>query len=144
MNRHIRTSESREKTAYKAAVRACLEAFYAKSPTQAESLVDDWWARLSATSAFQSGIFLHSEPINTAGRIAGKEIIEINANNEDAYEQLLKASARAARRAKDTRVSARKPAIRSMSKGSTRVAALSSTQAKSKAAPQKRLASAKA
>ena len=144
MNRHIRTSESREKAAYKAAVRACLEVFYAKSVPQAESLVEDWWERLAMTSAFKSGIFLHSEPINTAGRIAGREIVEINADNEDAYEQLLKASARAARRTKDTRVSARKPAIRLTSKGSTRVAVLSSTQARSKAAPQKRLASAKA
>jgi len=144
MKRHMHRNPIERENRLQGRRPTCLEAFYAKSPTQAESLVDDGWARLSATSAFQSGIFLHSEPINTAGRIAGKEIIEINANNEDAYEQLLKASARAARRAKDTRVSARKPAIRSMSKGSTRVAALSSTQAKSKAAPQKRLASAKA
>jgi hypothetical protein len=32
---------------------------------------------------------MHSEPINTAARIAGLEVIEIDASNEAAYHRLL-------------------------------------------------------
>lgn len=130
--------------AYRAAVQACLQSFYGKTAAQAESLARDWWERLSRTSAFESGIFLHAEPINTAGRIAGKEIVEITGENEAAYDRLLKESTRTTRTRTPKRASARSSTTRSMEKSTTGVLSLPSPPTKSKSSLEKRLASAKA
>ncbi len=85
-------TEAQKRMAYRAAVQASLEEFYGKPAPESRALVTAWWNRLSETSAFTSGFFMHSEPINTAARIAHKEVVEINADNEAVYDRLLRRS----------------------------------------------------
>lgn len=82
-------SQTQKRMAYRAAVQASLEKFYLQRSPVSHKLVDEWWQRISKTSAFASGLFMHPEPINTAARIAGKDVIEIDASNEATYNQLL-------------------------------------------------------
>ncbi len=82
-------TRTQEKRFYRDAVQASLETFYGKSKPEAAKLVRDWWTRLSATKAFESGIFLHSEPLNTAANIAGVPIIPISGQNRAKYHRVL-------------------------------------------------------
>jgi len=87
MNYPERTTEAQNRLAFRFAVRACLEEFY-REPA-AESIVSAWWGRISKTSAFKSGYFMHSEPIDTAARLIDKEAFELNADQEAAYDQIV-------------------------------------------------------
>jgi len=87
MNFPERTTEAQNRMAFRFAVRACLEVFY-REPA-AESIVSAWWGRISETSAFKSGYFMHSEPIDTAARLIDKEAVELSAEQELTYDQLV-------------------------------------------------------
>ena len=84
-----RVKEAQERLAYRLAVRACLEIFDGQSIAESQANADAWWERLSKSSAFKSGFFMHPEPINTAGEIADSPIIELNERNAGAYARLL-------------------------------------------------------
>lgn len=81
--------EARERLAYRLAVRACLEVYYGQSVAESHANAEAWWGRISTTSAFKSGFFMHSEPIGTAGRIAKKPHVELSEQDGEAYEKLL-------------------------------------------------------
>jgi hypothetical protein len=85
----LHMTRTQEKRFYRDAVQASLETFYGKSKPEAAKLVREWWTRLSATKAFESGIFLHSEPLNTAANIAGVPIIPISGQNRAKYHRIL-------------------------------------------------------
>jgi len=87
MNFPERTTEAQNRLAFRFAVKACLEEFY-REPA-AESIVSAWWGRISGTSAFKSGYFMHSEPIDTAARLIDKDSVELSADQEVAYDQLV-------------------------------------------------------
>lgn len=87
MNFPQRTTEAQNRLAFRFAVKACLEEFY-REPA-AESIVSAWWSRISKTSAFKSGYFMHSEPIDTAARLIDKEAVELSADQEAAYDRLV-------------------------------------------------------
>jgi hypothetical protein len=94
-----RTTEAQNRLAFRFAVKACLEDFY-REPA-AESIVSAWWGRISKTSAFKSGYFMHSEPISTAARLIDKTVVELSAEDEVAYEQLKEDAFRRAIRTND-------------------------------------------
>ncbi len=81
-----RTTESQNRMAFRFAVQACLEKFY-REPA-AESIVSDWWDRIEKTSAFKSGLFMHSEPIDTAARLIDKTSVELSLEDDHQYEQI--------------------------------------------------------
>jgi hypothetical protein len=85
----LHMTRAQERRFYRDAVRASLETFYGKSKSEAAKLVRDWWARLIATKAFESGIFLHAEPVNTAANIAGARVIAITGENRTQYHRIL-------------------------------------------------------
>lgn len=85
--RHITKAE--ERNFYREAVRASLQEFYGKSDAESRKLVSNWWKRLSTTKAFESGLFMHSEPINTAAGIAGVEVVPITSKNRENYHRIL-------------------------------------------------------
>jgi hypothetical protein len=85
--RHM--TRTQEKRIYRSSVQASLETFYAKSKQDATKLVRDWWNRLSLTQAFDSGIFLHAGPMNTAAGIAGVRAIAITGDNRALYHRIL-------------------------------------------------------
>lgn len=87
MNFPQRTTEAQNRLAFRLAEQACLLEFY-REPA-AESIVSDWWERISKSSAFQSGYFLHSEPIDTAARLLDKEFVELSAEQAVAYDQIV-------------------------------------------------------
>ena len=87
MNFPQRTTEAQNRLAFRFAVKACLEEFY-REPA-AESIVSAWGSRISKTSAFKSGYFMHSEPIDTAARLIDKEAVELSADQEAAYDRLV-------------------------------------------------------
>lgn len=89
MTAALKMTRAQEKRFYRDAVQASLETFYGKSKPEAMKLVRDWWTRLLVTKAFESGIFLHSEPINTAANIAGVRVIAITGQNRLRYHRLL-------------------------------------------------------
>ena len=84
-----RVKNAQERLAYRLAVRTCLEVYYGQPIAESHANVDAWWGRISKTSAFKSGYFMHSEPISTAGRIAGKPVVELNERDYKAYEKLI-------------------------------------------------------
>lgn len=84
-----RVKEAQERLAYRLAVRACLEVYYGQSVAESHANAEAWWERLSKSSAFKSGFFMHAEPINTAGEIADQPIVALNERNGEAYEKLL-------------------------------------------------------
>lgn len=85
----LHMTRTQEKRFYRNAVQASLETFYGKSRPEATKLVSDWWSRLRSTKAFESGIFLHSEPLNTAANIADASVIAITEDNRAVYHRLL-------------------------------------------------------
>jgi hypothetical protein len=80
---------AQERKFYREAVRACLQEFYGIPENRSKTLTGSWWKRLSATQAFASGIFMHSEPMNTAAGIAGLQVIPLTSNNRQKYHRLL-------------------------------------------------------
>jgi hypothetical protein len=84
-----RLTDAQERKFYREAVRASLVAFYGKSELDSKRLVRDWWKRLSATSGFRTGLFLHSEPMNTAAGIARVGVVPITSKNRDSYHRIL-------------------------------------------------------
>jgi len=84
-----RVKDAQMRLAYRLSVQACLEVYYGQPAADARANADAWWERLSKTSAFRSGYFMHPDPINTAGEIADKQIVELNERNYKAYEQLM-------------------------------------------------------
>jgi len=84
-----KATTSQKKQAYRNAVEQALIEFYGKSAAVAERLVTGWWNRISSTSAFKTGLFMHPEAINTAADLAEEEVIRISPENEDAYHRLL-------------------------------------------------------
>ena len=84
-----RIKNAQERLAYRLAVRGCLEVHYGQSVAESHANAEAWWGRISKTSAFKSGYFMHSEPISTAGRIAGKPVVELNERDYKAYEKLI-------------------------------------------------------
>lgn len=86
------TTKSQERTIYRKAVQASLETFYGKSKPEAKRLVKGWWNRLSESDAFDSELFLHSEPINTAAGIADVRAVPITSANRQTYHRILNRS----------------------------------------------------
>ncbi len=84
-----KVKEAQMRMAFRLAVRTCLEVYYGQSVTESHANTDAWWGRLSKSSAFKSGYFMHSEPISTAGEIADKPIVALSERNGQAYEKLL-------------------------------------------------------
>jgi len=84
-----RLREAQERLAYRLAVRACLEVYYGQSVAESHANADAWWGRISTTSAFKSGYFMHSEPISTAARIVHKPFVELGEREYQAYEKLV-------------------------------------------------------
>jgi hypothetical protein len=82
-------TKTQERRIYRDAVLACLEAFYGKSKPEATRLVRAWWTRLSETKAFESGMFLHAEPLHTAANIAGVRAVAITGQNRAGYHSIL-------------------------------------------------------
>lgn len=70
MTRTPQMTNAQERRFYREAVQASLEQFYGKSHIEARKLVREWWGRLSETGVSDFGLFMHSEPINTAAGIA--------------------------------------------------------------------------
>ncbi len=89
MTSALHMTRTQEKRFYRNAVQASLETFYGKSRPEATKLVSDWWSRLRSTRAFESGIFLHAEPMNTAANIADVSVIAITEDNRAVYHRLL-------------------------------------------------------
>lgn len=85
----LHMTRTQERRFYRNAVQASLETFYGKSRPEANKLVRDWWSRLRSTKAFESGIFLHAEPMNTAANIADVSVIAITDDNRAVYHRLL-------------------------------------------------------
>jgi hypothetical protein len=85
-------TNAQERKFYREAVQASLQEFYGKSEAESKRLVRDWWKRLSATRAFESGLFMHSEPINTAARIANVRVVPITSKNREFYHRILEHS----------------------------------------------------
>src|SRR6185312_6225476 len=83
-------------TAYRMAVQSSLTAFYRKSDSEAERLVETWWQRLSPTEDIQSGMFLHSEALATAADLAHMEEIQLTDTVRQRYRQILRISTREA------------------------------------------------
>ena len=81
--------EAEDRLAFRLAVRACLEVYYGQSVAESHANADAWWGRISTTSAFKSGFFMHSEPISTAARIAKRPYVELSEQDGEAYEKLL-------------------------------------------------------
>jgi hypothetical protein len=81
--------EAEDRLAFRLAVRACLEVYYGQSVAESHANSDAWWGRISTTSAFKSGFFMHSEPISTAARIAKRPYVELSEQDGEAYEKLL-------------------------------------------------------
>jgi hypothetical protein len=81
-----------ERRFYREAVQASLQEFYGKSETEAKKLIGDWWKRLSGSKAFESGLFMHAEPINTAAGLADSKAVGITAKNREAYHRILEVS----------------------------------------------------
>ena len=84
-----RATEAQWRKAYREAVQSVLVAFYRVPERRATDLVDSWWDRLKALQAFQSGIFMHDEPMTTAADLAKLPVIPIDSSNRDDYEKLL-------------------------------------------------------
>jgi hypothetical protein len=80
---------AQERRFYREAVQASLQEFYGKSESESRKLVRNWWKRLSTTRAFISGIFMHSEPINTAAGIADVQVIALTSKNRQTYHRIL-------------------------------------------------------
>ena len=85
-------TESQRKRAYRAAVEASLIEFYGVAGPTSRNLVKAWWKRLSDTSAFKSGLFMHAEPMNTAADLIQEEVRPISADIRAAYERVLRLS----------------------------------------------------
>ena len=66
-----RLTESQKKRAYREAGQASLIEFYGVAEPTSRNLVKAWWKRISDTSAFKSGLFMHAEPINTSFGLSG-------------------------------------------------------------------------
>lgn len=84
-----RMTKLQQREAYREAVRFTLVGFYDTPAPVAEKKVSEWWARLSTTGAFRSGLFMHSEPMNTAGILADKQVIDITPEVWPKYARLL-------------------------------------------------------
>ena len=85
----LHMTKTQEKRSYRIAVQASLETFYGRSKPEAMRLVREWWTRLKGTRAFESGIFLHAEPVVTAASIAGVGAIAITGQNRAVYHRIL-------------------------------------------------------
>ncbi len=82
-------TRTQEREFYRNAVLASLEQFYGKSKPEASKLVRDWWKRLAHSGAFASGLYLHSEPMNTAAGIAQAKVVPVTSKNRGAYHRIL-------------------------------------------------------
>jgi hypothetical protein len=82
--------------AYRMAVQSSLIAFYQKSDSEAERLVERWWQRLSPSEDIQSGMFLHSEALATAADLAHMKEIPLTDTVRQRYRQILRTSTREA------------------------------------------------
>lgn len=85
----VQMTNTQERRFYREAVQASLAEFYGKSEIEARRLVRDWWKRLSESGVLNSGLFLHSEPINTAAGIAQTEVVQITEKNRATYHRIL-------------------------------------------------------
>jgi hypothetical protein len=132
MTPELHMTRTQEKRFYRNAVQACIEAFYGRSRPEAKQLVRDWWTRLSSTQSFETGMFLHSEPMNTAANIAGVPVLAITGKNRTAYHRILEESLDLVRsgtapspaQVVKVRVAQQKQLLRIASSSSTRGAAL--------------------
>jgi len=80
------------KQAYKLAVSSTLSHVFELAPARAQDITEDWWNRLSKTSAMKSGIFLHSEPIKTAALLLGRERPALEGEARTSYRAILRES----------------------------------------------------
>jgi len=80
---------SQERAAYRRTVELVLTDFLQTDPKVAAGLVKDWWQRLSQTSAYKSGIFLHAEPLNTAADLAGVRPVRLESRERERYLELV-------------------------------------------------------
>lgn len=85
----VRMTKPQKRRAYREAVQASLIEFYQTPETESKRLVSTWWKRLSDTSAFKSGLFMHSEPINTAADLIDAEVIPITSEIRERYRRIL-------------------------------------------------------
>lgn len=83
-------------TAYRIAVQSSLVAFYQKSDSEAERLVERWWQRLSPSEDIQSEMFLHSEALATAADLAHTKEIQLTDAVRQRYREILRTSTRKA------------------------------------------------
>ena len=88
----VQMTIAQERKFYREAVQASLQSFYGKSPIDAKRLVRDWWKRLVESGVSDSGLFLHSEPINMAAGIAEAQVMQITKSNRETYHRLLNRS----------------------------------------------------
>lgn len=82
-------TRTQEQRSYRNAVQASLEAFYGRSKAEAACLVDHWWKRLKKAGGTRSGLFLHSEPLNTAAGIADMHEVVMTPKNRETYHRIL-------------------------------------------------------
>jgi len=89
-------SEQQVQDAYKLAVRSSLMTFYGKSDAEAELLVKAWWVRISSSSDFASGMYLHTEALGTATDLAKVKEIRVTDLVRKKYLHILEESNRSA------------------------------------------------
>jgi hypothetical protein len=82
-------TKAQKRKFYREAVRETLVAIYGRSESDSRSLVAAWWKRATESGALQSEIFFHAEPLHVAADISHSRSIEITAQNEKAYENVL-------------------------------------------------------
>jgi hypothetical protein len=82
-------TKSQKRRAYREAVRLSLMRSYGASEQASRELVKAWWRRISETSAFKSGLFMHSQPMNTAAGLVQKEVVPITSDVGQAYFEVL-------------------------------------------------------
>jgi hypothetical protein len=85
-------TKPQKRRAYREAVQASLIEFYQTPETESKRLVTAWWKRLSDTSGFKSGLFMHAEPINAAADLIDVEVIPITSEIRERYRRILRDS----------------------------------------------------
>jgi hypothetical protein len=89
MMAHKSMTWPQERAAYRRTVAAVLVSLFEKDNKSADKMVHAWWERLSKTSAYRSGIFMHAEPLHTAADLMDIEKVRLTEDQRVRYVQLL-------------------------------------------------------